>query len=275
MTELATHRSNRDPAASPAWLVVAENELKDLWLSGRGLTMMLGHTVILSLSTYLVASNQELNFLEQRDAVSLLLKVAVVVGGLFVVLASADAVSGERERGTLESLLLTPDPRRGLLLGKGAAALSLWLVAFVLSLPYLWWVGRDVGLFPKALVGGLVTGTLLAVFLVGLGLLVSVFSRSNLASLAISFFVLLILVAPSQLPTEASRSWAGELLLRADPFSAGLLYLDRLAVNDHSLVQDLGLLLTPLAAALALPALVLVASRRVALVPVLFPRSAS
>src|SRR3712207_274544 len=81
-----------------AWLVMAEQELRDLWLSGKGLAMMFAHTALLSVATYLIASNQELNFLEQREAVSLLLKLAVTVGGLLVVLASADAVSGERER---------------------------------------------------------------------------------------------------------------------------------------------------------------------------------
>lgn len=275
MTDLATPRSERAPAATPAWAIIAEHDLKDLWLSGRGFAMILAHTVLLSISTYLVASNQELNFLEQRDAVSLTLKLAVVVGSLLVVLDAADAVSGERERGTLESLLLTPDPRRGLLLGKGAAALSLWLVAFAASLPYLWWVGRDVGLFPKAVFGGLLVGSMLAIFMIGLGLLVSVFSRSNLASMAISFFVLLILASPSQMPAEASRGWAGELLVRADPFSAGLLYLERLTVNDHSLVQNVGLLLAPLVAALVMSALALLASRRLALVPTLIPGSTS
>lgn len=254
-------------AATPAWSVVAGQELRDLWLSGRGLTMMLAHTVLLSVSTYLIATNQELNFLEQREAINLVLKVAVVVGCLLVVIAAADAISGERERGTLESLLLTPAPRRALLVGKGLAALSLWFAAFALSLPYLWWIGRDVGTFPSASVGGFVVGTLLALFLVGVGLIVTMFSQSNRLSISLSFFLLLALVAPSQLPTGATRGWAGELLMRADPFTAGLLYLERLIINAHTLTQDIGLLATPVVAAVLLPAVVLGLAGRLTLLP--------
>ncbi|HSE09589.1 MAG TPA: ABC transporter permease subunit [Nocardioidaceae bacterium] len=251
----------------PSWLVVASQELRDLWLSGKGLTLLLAYTVLLSISTYLIATNQELNFLEQREAVSLTLQLAVVVGALLVVLAAADAVSGERERGTLESLLLTAAPRRSLLAGKGLAALSLWFGALVVSIPYIWWIGRDVGTFGKALVGGFLVGTLLALFVAGIGLLVTTFSQSNGVSLAISFVVLLALLAPSRLPTEASRGWAGELLQRLDPFSAGLLYLERLIINAHSLAQDLDLLVAPAVLALASPALALLLGGRLTLLP--------
>ena len=246
---------------------MAEQELRDLWLSGRGLALMLAHTTLMSVITYLIATNQELNFLEQREAVSLMVQVTVAVGGLLVVLAAADAVSGERERGTLEALLLTPAPRRALLVGKGVAAMSLWLGAYVLSLPYLWWIGRDVGTFGSAAVGTFVAGTLLALTLTGIGLLVSSFSTSNGLSLALSFFVLLALYAPHQLPAEAARGWAGETLLRLDPFTSALTYLERLVINAHSLTQDLDLLVVPVLSAVLVPALTLALASRLSLLP--------
>lgn len=255
------------PSGTRSAGAVAEQELRDLWLSGRGFAMMLAYTVLLSIITYLVASNQELNFLEQREAVSLTLQVAVAVGGLLVVLVAADAVSGERERGTLESLLLTPSPRRSIIVGKGVAAVSLWLVAFALALPYFWWIGRDVGTFGTAVVGGFVVGTLLALALTGIGLLITSFSQSNGLSLALSFVVLLALYAPHQMPAEATRGWAGELVQRLDPFSSGLLYLERLIVNDHSLTQDASLLVVPALCAVVLPALALLAGGRLSLMP--------
>jgi ABC-2 type transport system permease protein len=267
MAEATAPARSRPSGARASWPVVAEQELRDLWFSGKGLALMLAYTVLLSISTYLIATNQELNFLEQREAVSLTLQLAVVVGSLLVVLVAADAVSGERERGTLESLLLTAAPRRSLLAGKGAAALSLWFGAFALSLPYVWWIGRDVGTFGKALVGGLLVGTLLALVMTGIGLLVTTFSQSNGVSLAISFVVLLALLAPSRLPAEAGRGWAGELLQRVDPFSAGLLYLERLIINTHSLSQDLDLLLFPAVLAIAFPALALLLGGRLTLLP--------
>ena len=125
---------------------------------------------------YLVATNRALNFLEQRETVNLTLQVAVAVGALLALLAGADAISGERERGTLESLLLTPASRLELTAGKLLAALSLWAAAFVITLPYVWFLGRGVGIVADSVVTGAVVGTLLALCLASLGMLVSVFA---------------------------------------------------------------------------------------------------
>jgi ABC-2 type transport system permease protein len=48
------------------------------------------------------------------------------VGVLVTLLVSADAIRRERERGTLESLLLTLVSGRAIVLGKLVAALTLW-----------------------------------------------------------------------------------------------------------------------------------------------------
>ena len=92
--------------------------------------MCLAFSLLLSVIAYLVATNTDLNFLEQRESVSLTLQVATAVGALLALLVAGDAISGERERGTLETLLLTPAPRRQIATGKLLAALSLWLAAF-------------------------------------------------------------------------------------------------------------------------------------------------
>ena len=245
-----------------AWMVVAERELRDLWLAGRGLPLLLAYTLLLSATSYLVAANQALNFLEQREAVSLTLQVAVAVGALLVLLGAADSVSGERERGTLESLLLSPAPRRSLIIGKGSAALSLWAAAWAVSVPYVWYLGRGVGVVGVAVASSLVVGSLLALFLAGYGLLISTIVTSNRLSLSVSLFALLALYAPTQMPTAVQNSWIGELLLRVDPFTAGLRYLGKLVINGHSPGQDAGWLIGPVvAAAIAAAVALLVADR--------------
>jgi ABC-2 type transport system permease protein len=93
---------------------VVEQELRDLWFGGRGLALSIAFSVLMSVVAYLVATNRGLNFLEHRETVNLTLQVAVAVGALLALLAGGDAVSGERERGTLESLLLSPVSRLGL-----------------------------------------------------------------------------------------------------------------------------------------------------------------
>jgi ABC-2 type transport system permease protein len=230
--------------------VIGGQELRDLWVGGRGLVLGLAFSALLSVIAYLVATNAALNYLEQRESVNLLLQVAIAVGALLTLLAGADAISGERERGTLEALLLTPTRRTELTAGKLVAALSLWLAAYVIAIPYLWFLGRGAGVVVVALAAGAVVGTLLAVFLASLGLLVSVFAGSNRVSLSISIFVLLALFAPSQFPTSAQQGWAGELLVRVNPISAGEHYIGRVVVNAHAWSEDVSWLLAPGIAAL-------------------------
>jgi ABC-2 type transport system permease protein len=261
MTAAGLGASGRRATAAP---VVLERELRDLWLGGRGPVLTFAFSLLLSAIAYLVATNQALNFLEQREAVNLTLQVAIAVGSLLALLAAADAISGERERGTLETLLLTPVSKLDLTAGKLGSALTLWLAAFTVTVPYVWFLGRGVGIAGDALAAGLLVGTMLAVFLASLGMLVSVFARSNRASLSVSLFLLLALFAPTQLPSSAQRGWAGELLLRVNPITAGEHYVGRLVVNGHAWADDASWLLSPAVCAAACCALALVAGSRFA-----------
>jgi ABC-2 type transport system permease protein len=238
-------------ARAPGWVVVLGQELRDLWLGGRGLPLAFAFSVLLSVIAYLVATNSALNFLEQRESVNLTLQVAIAVGALLALLAAADAFSGERERGTLETLLLTPVSRLELTVGKLLAALSLWLVAYCITVPYMWFLGRGVGVVGDALATGFVVGTLLAVFLASLGIVFSVFATSNRVSLTVSLLILLAFFVPTQLPSSAQRGWAGELLLRANPITAGEHYVGKVVVDAHGWRVDAAWLVSPLVAALA------------------------
>jgi ABC-2 type transport system permease protein len=234
--------------------VVLGQELRDLWLGGRGLLLAFALSVLLSAMTYLAATNEALNFLEQREAVNLTLQVAVGVGGLLALLCAADAISGERERGTLESLLVTPVVRARLVSGKLLAALSLWLGAMVLTVPYVWFLGRDVGAAGEAIATGCVAGTLLAVALAAFGIVVSALAGSNRLSLSVSLFALLALFAPTQLPSGAQHGWAGELLLRVNPVTAAEHYVGSVVVDQHGWTRDLSWLASPLVLAIVLTA---------------------
>jgi ABC-2 type transport system permease protein len=249
-----------------SWAVVTWQELRDLWLGGRGLLLTFAFSVLLSLIAYLVATNTALNFLEQRESVNLELQVAIAVGTLLTLLAAADAVSGERERGTLESLLLTPVSRREISTGKLLAACSLWLAAFVVTVPYVWFLGRGVGVVANAILVGLVVGTLLAIFLASLGLVISIISASNRVSLSVSLFLLLALFAPTQLPSSAQKGWAGDLLLRVNPLTAGEHYVGKILVDGHAWSTDVSWLASPLvAAAVFAVAALLIGSRSIRL----------
>jgi len=239
-------------SSTPGWVVVLGQELRDLWLGGRALALTFAFSLLLSVIAYLTATNKALNFLEQREAVNLTLQVALGVGALLALLAAADAVSGERERGTIEGLLLTPVSRIEIVGGKLLATLSLWLAAFVITIPYVWFLGRGVRIAGYAVATGLVVGTLLAVCLAALGILVSVFAQSNRLSLSVSLFLLLALFAPTQLPSSALNGWAGDLLLRLNPITAGEHYVGTVVVDGHPWRDGVFWLTSPVVAAVVL-----------------------
>ena len=248
--------------ANRGWAIVAEQELRELWVGGRGLLLSVAFSVLLSIIAYLTATNRALNFLEQRESVNLTLQVAIAVGSLLALLAAADAISGERERSTLESLLLAPISRLDITLGKLIAALSLWLVALVITIPYVWFLGRGLDLVANALLLGFIVGTLLAVFLASVGMMVSLFATSNRVSLSLSLFLLLAIFTPTQLPSSAQKGWAGELLLRVNPLTAGEHYVGKIVVDAHAWKDDVSWLLSPVVAAATFLALVAITGAR-------------
>lgn len=262
MTSLSHSDSSLQSAiAAPArgWLVVAERELRDLWLSARGPILVLTFSLFLSVLTYLAATNEELNLLDQKDTVNLIVQITLGIGVVLSLLFSADALSGERERETLESLLLTPLPRREIVMGKLLAALSVWPVIMLVAVPYVWALRTGPGLFADAIVAGFVIGTLLTAAFASLGIIVSTVSNSNRVSLAVSFFVYVMLLAPTQLPLNG---WLGDLLIRVNPVTAGARFIDKVVVSNHAWGQEASLLVSPvLAALIALTAAVLLAGR--------------
>jgi ABC-2 type transport system permease protein len=232
---------------SGGWIVVATQELRDVWLSARGPIIVLVFSLLLSLLTYLAATNKELNIIDQKDTVNLVVQITLGIGVAVSLLFSADAVSGERERETLESLLLTPVPRRQIALGKLLAAASVWPVMMAVAIPYVWALKGGAGLFADAVLSGFVVGSLLTAAFGSLGLIVSIFSNSNRLSLAASFFIFIVLLAPTQLPLSG---WFGDLIVRVNPVTAGSSFLDNVVAKGHGWGQESALLIAPILAAL-------------------------
>ena len=250
------------PTRAGGWRVVAVQECRDLWVGGRGPLLVFAFSILLSAMTYLAATNRAMNFLEQREAVNLTLQVALSVGVLLTLLVSADAISGERERGTLEALLLTPVSRRAIIGGKLVAAMTLWLACLVAVLPYLWVLGRGVAVAGPAAVLALCVGTLVALGLGSLGLLISACTNSNKASLAISLLVLLTMFAPTQIPA-LPKTGIGELLVRVNPIGSALHYVSQVLVSHRGWIHDLSYLASPAILAVVTGAVLIVAGPRI------------
>jgi ABC-2 type transport system permease protein len=126
----------------------------------------------------------------------------------------------------------------------------------------VWFLARGVGLVGNAIAVGLAVGTLLAIFLASFGFLISVFAASNRVSLSLSLLVLLALFVPTQLPSSAQQGWAGDLLLRLNPMTAGEHYVGKIVTNGHAWSQDVSWLASPLIAVALFVTAALVAGAR-------------
>jgi ABC-2 type transport system permease protein len=117
-------RVERAGSGSPTWWLVFVRELSDLWVGGKALVLILIYGIFLGVVTYVVASNSELSLIPPKEMVYETLKNAMAVSLFIGLIIGADSISGERERATLESLLLTPTSRRQIVGGKFLAGIS-------------------------------------------------------------------------------------------------------------------------------------------------------
>ncbi len=265
MSEAAQVANGRASPARPAWRVIARQEMADLWLGSKGLSVLLGFTVLLAVLAYLSSANAGINLLDARESVGIVVKASIALGTLAALVVSADAISGERERGTLEALLVTPVARRDIVVGKLLAATTMWIASLVVALPIVAVMADGPGVAVDALTVLVAAGALIAAALTALGLAVSAIARSNRVSLAASVALLLLLATPSQLPAVQANGALGSVFVKANPVSAGLTLADDVLVKQQTWAAQWPYLLAPLVAAIVLTALAVALSSRVEL----------
>lgn len=217
--------------ASPVWWLVFKQEVADLWIGGKALNLMLIYSIILAVMVFVYSFNSELSLIPPKEATYEMLKNAMSISLFIGLIIGADALSGERDRGTLESLLLTPTGRRQIMVAKFLAGLSQWPVAFVIALPFMKVLSQGDEVFVPSLVWGAITGTMLAVGYTGVGMFVSFWSASNKTSYFISLGIYILFLVPAQLPGRAQTGAAGQFLQWVNPLAAVNHFLSKHLVN--------------------------------------------
>jgi len=116
------------------------------------------------------------------------LAISAIMGGIYI---ANDSVAGEKERGTLETLLVSPAPRREVALGKFLAVAAVSLVSSLLSivgliwpfyvkLPVFAWMSESgLTLRPAAIAAMILVQIPLALLGAGLLLSISTFARNQ------------------------------------------------------------------------------------------------
>lgn len=230
----------------PTWWLVFIREMADLWIGGKALVLIFIYSLIVGVITYVMAANSELSLIPPKEMVYETLKIAIAIGGIIGLIIGADSISGERERATLEGLLLTPTSRRQIVLGKFLAASSPWPAALLIAAPYLAVLAQGDEVFGQALLWGGLLGSLVAPALTGVGMLVSFWCNTNKTSMFVSLTLYLMLLVPAQLPGRAQTGVAGQFLQWVNPLAAANHFLSKILTNNRTVEEFRAWLVSPL-----------------------------
>lgn len=231
---------------NPATLI-ARKESGELLGSGRGLGWMLALSVILSVLALLLVSNTELSLLDNAQVVYMVMGTITALGGLLAIVLGSDAIAGERERGTLIPLLLTPITTTHIVLGKMGGQVAAWVFMYALSLPYLWAVGSSGQNLAQAIAYLALFGTPVVLgfgfYAVGLS---ARFGNVRTALLT-ALISLILLASPLLLGPSLRQSAIGQAFDAVNPFSAALNTFDSVVIDSQPLGMQLGRLAVTLA----------------------------
>lgn len=221
---------------APAWWIVFTRELHQIWMGGKAPLLLLIFCVFQGVMTYLMVSNTS-DPTPPKEMVYFTLENAIAFGLLIGLIIGADSISGERERLTLEALLLTPASRRQIIVGKFLASISPWPAAFAITIPFLAALSQGDEIFVPAVLWGAIMGTLMAPAFTALGMVMSSWSNSNKTSLFTSLVLYLVFFIPTQLPGGAQAGRYGRFLKRINPMESNGHFLEKVLVNNRGLVE--------------------------------------
>ena len=226
------HRPIDALSTSPAWWLVLKKEMRDLWIGGRALNLTIAYTVLLGAYAYWMARDSAVSLIPPKEMVFELLKAGLLAGVFMGLIIGADSLSGERERATLEGLLVTPTSRRQIVVAKFLAACSTWPVALLVTVPYLKVLSQGDEVFGQAVLWGTAFGFVLTPAFTALGMIASARSSSNKTSMFVSLALFLLFVLPTQLPGNAQSGVIGLLGQAVNPLGAYRHFLAKILVNN-------------------------------------------
>lgn len=234
---LSENRAMSRRRGRPVWLVVFRRELNELWIGGKALTLIILYSIYLGVSSFVFASNNELSLIPPPEMIYLTISGSITVGLFIALIIGADSFSGERERATLEALLLTRANRRQIVIGKFLASVSPWPVALAIAVPYVVVLSQGDAVLGKGLLWGAILGTILSPAFTAFGMLVSIWSSSNKTSLFASLTTYLLFLLPVQFPGGAQTGTMGKLLKKLNPLEGADHFLEKIIVNNRTVAE--------------------------------------
>jgi ABC-type transport system involved in multi-copper enzyme maturation permease subunit len=220
-------------------LLIARKERGEVLHSARGLSWLLAVSVVLSGLSLLFVSNTELSLLDNAQVVYMMMGTITALGCLLAIVLGTDAIAGERERGSLVLLLLTPVSATDIVFGKMSGQVIGWIALFMLALPYLWAVGSTGQNLGKAVAYLALFGSPVVLGFGFFALGLSARLRSVITALLTALIALLLLASPLLLGPGLRQTVVGKAFDAVNPFSAALNSYDSAVIDSEPLSMQL------------------------------------
>lgn len=201
---------------------------------------MVAASLIFSLVAYLLLTDKELSLLDQGEMLFTIAEVIIALGVVMSATSAASSISGEIESGTFEGLLLTPIGNRQIAVQKLLSVITVWALLYIVSIPYLIVLANGTHLALSAVLYVGLYGTLLAVGLSLISIVLSARLKSSKGSIMTTLMIVLILLAPSLFfAASLKKTDFGLALESINPVSQSFNSLDSVLVdNEQSLWQQ-------------------------------------
>ena len=222
-------------------LEIYRHDIAGSFYSWKGGIWIVAASLIFSLVTYLLLTDKELSLLDQGEMLFTLAEVILSLGIIMSVITASSSVSNEIESGTFESLLLTPVTPWKLSFQKLLTVITIWMVLYIVSIPYLVVVASGTNLGISAILYLGLYGTLLITGLSAVSVAISGKLRSSKNSIMTMIMIVLILLAPSIFfASSLKKTDFGLTMENINPVSHALNSLDSVVVdNEQSLFQQI------------------------------------
>ncbi len=220
-------------------LELYRHDIAGTFYSWKGGIWIVTAALIFSLVAYLLLTDKELSLLDQGEMLFTLTEVIISLGIIISVITASSSVSTEIESGTFESLLLTPVTPWKISLQKLLSIITIWIILYVVSIPYIFAVagGTNLGISAILYVG--LYGTLLIIGFSALSIAISGRLRSSKNSIMTMIMIVLILLSPSLFfASSLKKTDFGLTLENINPVSHTMNSLDSLLVDNEQLLSQ-------------------------------------
>jgi len=213
--------------------------IKEIWLkeikaelyTWKSMAWLLISSLLFSFTSYLLLTNKELSLLDQTELLWLLGKIIIGVGFLIVAIDASSLITSEFEKETAESLFLSPISIKDFILGKLYAALTLWLLIYIVAIPYIIVASAGSHLALSFLVYVLLLGTLGIVGFCLFIFAISLLYRSSKNTLTTSLILLLVMATPALFASNLKNNSFASFLSSINPLDNIFSSLDNVLVD--------------------------------------------